>query len=106
MGSPFNPCSQLSSHGLLHTRPQIAGNGLLSLITSTASSNLLLAIRFIYALTFIPAGHAFEHSGLSLNLIIYFLLSIISLLSLFPINDFALIISLFLSCFFRSNPQT
>ncbi|MCK5300508.1 MAG: hypothetical protein KAJ21_01305, partial [Thermoplasmatales archaeon] len=66
----------------------------------------LFAIRLMYALTFTPAGHAFEHSGLSLNLIMYFLLSTIIVLSSFPIIGLALKISSVLFSFFRTNPQS
>ena len=71
MQSPFSLCSQLCSQGRVQTLPQTAGKGFFSRITSTASSNLLFAIRLTYAFTLIPAGHAIEHSGASFASIIY-----------------------------------
>jgi hypothetical protein len=64
----------------------MAGKGLASLITSTASSNFLFAIRLIYALTLTPAGQAFEHSVFSLEKISYFLLLKTNILSFLPIK--------------------
>jgi len=56
-----------SSHGLVQTLPHTAGKGFACLITATASSNFLFAIKFTYALTFTPAGQAFVHSGIPLT---------------------------------------
>ncbi len=104
-GSPFTPCSQLSSHGLVQTLPQMAGNGLAWRITLTASSNLLFAIRLTYAFTLTPAGHALEHSGIPLISIVYFLsFTLITPLSS-PIKDLALKIAPGLFFVFRSNPR-
>lgn len=103
--SPFTPCSQSSSQGLVQTLPQIAGNGLAWRITLTASSNLLFAIRLTYAFTLTPAGHALEQLGVPLISIVYFLLFTSITLPSFPIKDLALKIAPGLFFVFRSNPH-
>jgi hypothetical protein len=96
---------QVSSQGLVQTRPHTAGKGFASLIRSIASSNFLLAIKLTYDFTFTPAGQASVQSGIPFISNIYFFF-FVSRKPLFPPIIFSILDCLFLFFFvFRRNPH-